>query len=223
MNEIESIESYLADVANYKARTAASDEYTHQSLKSLKANAVTRGDQEKAKLLWCYEQILRIQQSYLSAFELMKYGLCYKAWCQLERVEIDLNSLYKHFNFTPDDKYKLLSIEKSTTQFQSLFPYKMFISPVFVVHEKKCSICGQVVSISNPCKHRKGEIYNGEMCVHEITNAEFLELSLVTNPLQKYSVVFLSDENGDKKDHYDYRVVKKYISDLSDPFTEWEI
>lgn len=71
---------------------------------------------------------------------------------------------------------------------------------------------------------RKGNIYNGEMCVHVITKADVLEVSLVTEPVQKYSVAFVG--KGDKEhieDTYDYSLAQYVITGLNHPFAEWDI
>jgi hypothetical protein len=225
MEELHFVNAYLSDVINFENRNEDTDRNIANTLKGVKLNAVDRGDQDMAKMVWCYEQILKIQRNYLSAFNAMKTGDFYGAWCRLERIEIKLGFLEPHFLIDPtSDAYKLAYIEKHTIQFQSLYPYKFFLSPARLDHEKKCSICGRNISIRNPCEHKKGEIYNGEMCSHEITKADILEVSVVSNPVQKYSVLFLSDsETGDHKDHYDYSLVKFLISRLNSPFDAWEV
>jgi len=191
----------------------------------VKARSVEQNDQHAAKLAWCYEQILTIQQKYLTAFKKMKDGLYYDAWSHLERVEIELHFLEPHFASVPEgDCYRIAFIEKHARQFQSLFPYKAFLSPAFLYLEKVCSICSNVVSIRNPCGHKKGEIYDGEMCAHEIRKGELLELSYVTNPVQKYSVLFFTDpQTGKQIDHYDYQSVKYVIDGLRNPFDAWDV
>ena len=218
------VEQYLGDVINYDKRCDETDLWLKEILKRIKTEAVARDDQETAKKAWCYETIHRIQKNYLAAFRAMKEGDFYDAWCLLERVEIDINSLSKHYVFSEDDPYKVLFIEKHTKQFQSLYPYRLFISPAFLHLEKECSICGSRISIRNPCGHKKGNIYNGEMCVHKITKADLLEISIVTNPVQKYSVLFLNDpESGEQVDHYDYSLVRYVVTGLRQPFDGWDI
>lgn len=155
----------------------------------------------------------------------MKDGLYYQAWCGFERIEINLDSLREHFvSVFENDLYNVNFIEKHVKQFQSLFPYRLFLSPAWLYLGKVCSVCGNVISIRNPCGHIKGEIYDGEMCVHEITKVELLEISAVTNPVQKYSVLFLTDPESDEQiDHYDYTLVKYAVDALHDPFHAWDL
>jgi hypothetical protein len=88
--------------------------------------------------------------------------------------------------------------------------------------KKSCSVCGRVVSIRNGCDHKKGEIYDGEMCVHKVEEARFLELSVVPNPVQKYSVMWLM-KDGKQVDHYDYSNVAYVIAGLRRPYDGWDL
>ncbi len=225
MGEFEYIEQFLRDVAvNYQERSEDTQNHIIDILKNIKAQAVQKNDQETAKQVWCYEKIANIQHTYLSAFSKMKEEGYYDAWCLLERVEIELNSLMRHYVVDGDDIYQLKFIEKHTEQFQTLFPYKLFLSPAYLYIEKKCSICDKIVSIREPCGHKKGEIYNGEECLHVITKFEILEVSIVPNPVQKYSVLFLKDsETNEQIDHYDYSLVKYAIDGLRNPFDPWDV
>jgi len=114
-------------------------------------------------------------------------------------------------------------IGSQVSKFQSLFPYRMFLSPSLVIRKCRCSICGQEMSIRNPCGHRRGEIYDGELCTRIVEDADLLEVSLVPNPVQKYSVVFPKDSDGASSDPYDYRLVEYVTRGLRVPFDAWDV
>jgi hypothetical protein len=100
----------------------------------------------------------------------------------------------------------------------------LYLSPEIVEHEKKCNICGKIVSIRNPCGHEVGEIYNGEMCLRIVTKLDFLGISFVESPVQKYSVPFIKDEKtGQTADHYDYSLLRYLIKSLISPFDPWDV
>jgi hypothetical protein len=225
MDEMQFIQKYLREGNISKNRNTDNDAIVSTLLKKYKAESVKKNDQEQAKQIWCYEQILNIQKNYLSAFQKMKDVFFFEAWGLLEQVEIGLHFLEPHFKRDYKNDYFLIDfIEKHTKQFQSIFPYKLFLSPAYLYLEKVCSICKKVVSIWNPCGHKKGEIYDGEMCVHEITKAEILELSVVPNPVQKYSVLFIKkSETKEQIDHYNYEIIQYAINGLKTPFDEWEV
>ena len=193
------------------------------SIAAAKADALGRRDEAEAKRLWCLEQVLRARNQYREAFHLLKSSRYYDAWCELERLELTLQFLRPHFG-SEFHRYHLDFISTYCRRWQGLFPYKMFMSPELIEHEKKCSICGDPVSIRNPCGHRVGEIYGGEMCVRIVTNAEFLGTAFVESPVQKYSVPFMVDpESGESRDHYNYSVVRYAAERLSSPFHEWDV
>jgi hypothetical protein len=225
MNEgIETVYKYLRDYKNWSERNEDSNSFMSGILRRIKADAVRQYDQETAKATWCLEKILEIQNYYLTAFTQLKSEKFYEGWCTLERIEIQLNSLERHHKISIDDEYKLQLIKKHVEQFQSLFPYKLFSSPAFLHLEQKCMICGRIVSIRHPCGHRLGEIYNGEECVHEITKMKVLEISIVSNPVQKYSVLFpKSSDSEEETDTYDYSLLKYLMKGLRDPFDAWEL
>jgi hypothetical protein len=218
---IEDVKDYLRKAPhNFDSRNSDS---ARQLLASLKAKAVDANDQAEAKWIWCLEQIVEIQDKYIEAFHKLKTDKFYEAWCSFERVELELLFLSWHFQ-DPDGEFHVPFIARHTSRYQSIFPYKLFMSPELLEEEKTCTICNQVISIRNPCGHRVGEIYNGEMCSRRVTKAKILGMAIVHNPVQKYSVPFLSESSGDgKKDHYNYSVVKYLIQRLESPFHEWEV
>jgi hypothetical protein len=68
-----------------------------------------------------------------------------------------------------------------------------------------------------------GEIYDGEMCCRIVTEAELLEISVVPDPVQKYSALFFStnSETDEREDNYDYRIISYLIKCLASPFDPW--
>ncbi len=224
MSDLVRVEEYLRGIVGRKITDEQFEGQITTTLRVLKRQAVERGNQETAKLLWCYEQILAVQNNYLSAFRNMKEGRYYDAWCLLERVEIESASLVRHFKSNlKDDGHKIRFIGKHTKQLQSLFPYKLFFSPAFLHLENVCSICRKPIAIRNPCGHKVGEIYDGEMCLREITKIDILEMSFVTAPVQKYSIPFMVDpETNQRRDHYDYTLVKYVTDGLRSPFDSWD-
>jgi len=208
VRETERTESQLSDI--------------RLAMESARKNAVEVNDQAKAKETWAYRQILEIQRLYLKAYSQLKEYEFYRAWCTLEQCELAINQLCPHYEIEDNDEFSICFIQIHVEKYQSIFPYKIFMSPEILEKEKKCNICGQTVSIRNPCGHEVGEIYNGEMCIRVVTDCEFLGLAIVESPLQKYSVGFLVDpETGKSKDHYNYAVVKYLIDRLISPFDAW--
>jgi hypothetical protein len=143
------------------------------------------------------------------------------AWCHLERCEIELASLHRHHTPTNEDPQKIGFISRMVPRWQSLYPYKMFLSPEILKKEVLCSICGARVVPRSSCGHRKHNVYGGRLCFHKVVDAAFIGLSLVTDPVQKYSVAFTSDENGNQVDHYNYDNVLFVSRRVASAWDEW--
>jgi hypothetical protein len=214
----EEVEAALEAVMS---RTAGVAERLALVMREMKAAAVTANDQATAKRLWCLEQTLRIQTVYLRAFDLMKASAYYDGWCTLEHAEIALLHLERHQTF---DRFQLEFISNAVRRFQGIFPYKMFASPEFVLREVRCGVCDAIINIRKPCGHRVGEIYDGEMCDRVASDVEAVAMAMVEKPLQKYSVLFLTDpKTGKKVDHYNYTVIEYLIRRLASPFDGWDV
>ena len=190
-------------------------------LQFIKLKYIKDGDQDKAKQIWIYQRIVEIHQRHRESFSLLQRKMYYAAWCELERVEVSINNLRRHFSYNKQEYY-LWHIEKSTKNIQSLFPYRVFFSPE-IKQQTKCSVCGKQRTPRNPCGHKVGEIYDGEMCVREVTHFEVIAQALVNNPTHKYSVPFLSDEMGNTIDQYDYCAVDFFLGHVCDPYVPWDL
>ena len=218
---IQEIREFLNDV---KQRSFNFDYSKIESvLKEYKKEFVLKNEQGGAREIWCYEEILEIQKHFIDAYGKLKKKEFYKAWCILEKCEISLLHLKPHF-FEHYSEYSLDFIDKHVSMLQSMFPYKIFISPEMLIHNYKCSICDRRVVLRNPCGHEVGEIYNGEMCVRIVDSVEFLGSAFVANPVQKYSVPFLTDKStGKTVDQYNYALVEYLIEKIRGPFDDWSL
>lgn len=96
-----------------------------------KRNAVSSNNSDGAKEMWIYEQITAIQKQYLHVFSLLKSKSYYDAWCLLERIEIDILSLKRHY-WNSTDEYRLNFIEKAVYNLQAIYPYRLFLVPLFL-------------------------------------------------------------------------------------------
>lgn len=219
--DINNIKTQLKEVnSNHNSRDT---NQIKENLSKLKRETVQNNNQDKSKEIWSLEQILTTQDHYINAFNSFKSERYYEGWCSLEKAEIGYGFIHNHFKDN-DNEYWLKFINKHIKQFQSLFPYEIFMSPEFLVKESKCNICDQVIKLRNPCEHIKGEIYDGKMCVRQLTNVKCVGMSAVTSPVQKYSVVFLRDSTtGETIDQYDYSFVKWVIERLQSPFHNWDM
>lgn len=192
-------------------------------LQKIKEEYVEADKQVEAKQIWIYQTIIEIHKLYLNAFNLLKNKKYYEGWCQLERIEITISSLKRHFQYDKKE-YRLWDIEKQVKNLQVIFPYRLFASSEILKKKKKCSVCDKEISIRNTCGHIIGEIYNGEMCHRIVTEADILGISLVQNPGNKYSVMFLKDEKtGEQADQYNYDTVDYLFDHITEPYEYWDL
>ena len=191
-------------------------------LADFKRTAVQVGDEITATLMWTREQALCAHLLYQQAFSQLKAYDYHGGWCTLERAEIALNSVRRHVNDQDWTELHLDFVATQVEQWQSLFPYTLFLSPEIIQHEKRCSICGATVGFRAKCKHRKGQVYGGELCIHIVRRAEIISISLVTKPVQKYSTLE-PFELADGKDpgKTAYLAVRYTIDRLQSPYHSW--
>ena len=185
-------------------------------LKRIKSDVVNANEESLAKGLWCLEQVYEIQRKFITAFNNLKQGKHFEAWCDYDKIDILFCSLRKHYNYS-NNECNLLFIEEYTSKFQKLFPYRFFMSRESIIKKEKCSICGKINSIRNRCEHKVGEIYRGEMCYRIVEEFEFLAMAIVTNPFDKYTVLFPQNIE------YNYSILDNLLENLRTSYDRWDL
>ena len=142
------------------------------------AKYARQGEEDDANRVWVLKTLFEVQNYYLKAFSLIKKKKYYQAWCDLEHCEVTLLFLLPHYKPTDEDKYLIDFINQKAQSWQSIFPYKMFLSPEILEKKIQCNICGKILSAFSRCNHKVGELYNGIMCIRNIVDLEFLGVSL---------------------------------------------
>jgi len=186
-----------------------------ESLAAEKRRSVEAGNGAAANRLWCLEQALHVQDLYIQSFEELRSEEFPTAWRTLERVETAVAFLERHER-EHWQTFRLDFIQLHVRRWQSLYPYKFFLSPEFLYKRKSCTICNAPVSIRNPCGHRIGELYDGELCARRIDDLAILGMALVTSPVQKYSIIHPAGME------YNYAAPQYVIRRLQSPFHAWE-
>lgn len=185
------------------------------TLAQLKKAAVDRDDQITAKAAWCLEMIGKIQDHFISAFQCMRSEMFVEAWGHFARCEAGLGFLTRHFcdkNF----RFGVGYIGIYTNQFQELFNVGWGASPEILIKRQQCSICHNEMAPRSRCYHRPGEIYDGEMCVAEVTDSELIAVALVPNPVQKTSVIFPDGDDDDR-----FCLLRFLMKALDSPWHGW--
>lgn len=167
-----------------------------------------------ANRAWFIKKICTIRLSFIRCFGLLKGKHYYKAWCDLEQIEIGLNSIVRN-KFDDIIKFCIPEFVQAVANWQGLFPYRLFASPEFLHKEVRCSICDSIIMPLSMCTHKTGRVYCGRECYHVITKFDILGIAVVTEPVQKYSVLS-TDVDG-----MDYSMVKFVVDRLHSPFDGW--
>jgi hypothetical protein len=207
-------------VANLKAtRRESWDEITASS-KALLENAIAANSEEAANRAWYLNEAVKLRALYLDCFSQLGSGQYYEAWCNLEQIEIGVGWLLQN-PFYDSERFQIRELLLLVERWQTLFPYGVFLSPEIVATRKECGICGAINNPWNHCGHQPGRVYAGRLCSRIVKEAKLLSISLVRDPVQKYSVGFLSGPNGERVDQHDYSVLKFLRERISEPYSEW--
>jgi hypothetical protein len=168
-------------------------------------------DPDEKNRFWVIQTFAGATTLYLDAYRQMARGQFYKSWCTLEQAEHGYARLGENL-FIEDLAPLIRQRAELIGLWQSLFPYRHFASPGMRYKRWACSICGRQSTPVEPCGHVAHRVYAGQLCYRIIHEAEALEISIVTDPVQKYSVLQLN---------YDYAVPQYVLDHLTGPFHKW--
>lgn len=172
-----------------------------------------KNKENTTNFLWRLVTLYNIKINFIKNFEHLKNGNFYESWCILETIEISVQNLINNSSKEFIDKYQVNFYKHYTQQWQSLFPYNIFFSMGFIASKFTCSICGHELRPRSLCNHRKGKIYDGELCFHICNQMDdILEVSIVDNPMQKCCIPMID---------YDYSLVQYAVDRLYSPFDGW--
>lgn len=135
--------------------------------------------EDNANELWAIITVVEIHQGMVILFKLLQQKEFYKAWCKAEEVEILSNNLGRNFpSLFPivKDQYECI------VRLQRLYPYKLFSSYEMQIIKERCSVCNQIRSIRHDCGHRRGYIYNGQLCYNIVDECKLIGIDIVDNP-----------------------------------------
>jgi hypothetical protein len=180
--------------------------HTARSLKAGQAEA------EEKNRLWSIQTFADATVLYLDAYRLMARGKFYDGWCILEQAELGFARLIEN-PFVEELAPLIQSRAELIALWQSLFPYRHFVSPGMRYKKWACSICRKQSTPVEPCGHVPNRVYAGQLCYRIIYEAEPTHVALVTDPVQKYSVLQLD---------YDYSGVRYILDHLTGAFHRWD-
>lgn len=159
---------------------------------------------ELANKLYLYKIIYDCHINYIKVFNQLKLKKYYDAWCVLERIEININVIKENIVFLDSaDEYGIDFLLSMVRNWQHLFPYTVFTSSREIIKKITCSICNKERHFIKDCGHIKGRLYNGVLCIDNVMDFEIITYDIVSNPVNKYSVMFPSSG-----DNYSYSTLE---------------
>lgn len=185
-------------------------------LEQKKKSAIESGNETFANDCWREIAVLKLNMQYIEAFNQIKTKEYRKAWEALEQCEIQASFIKENSDERFFIEKRCAYIVEKVTMWQSLFPYCVFASPGFTVGYYTCSICDHKIRPKSRCAHSRGKIYFGELCTHIAHDLEMQEISIVTKPVQKYSVMH-NDET------LDFSLINYPAELLDNAFEQWEM
>lgn len=215
VEKLEELESVRNILKSYPSRTVVGlpDSFWSE-VERLRLKGVGDKNELLANAAWCIGEIGKAQDHFIEAFRLCREDRFYDGWCAYERCELALRLLRRH-HIGDHTSFGLDYMAEKVPQFQSLFPYRLFFSPAYLVEESHCSICGSSLGLNSGCDHQVGEVYWGKDCTRVVTSAKLLEISAVENPVQKYSVAFVQGSS------YNYGLIRYVVRALRSPWHGW--
>lgn len=192
------------------------DENIFQELENHKKNAVIDKNEQLANEIWCLQKIFNIQKLFLDMYDELKIAKYHEAWGTLARIDIELCFLNQNSNYKYNE-FNLLFIGNAIKNYEKLFPYQYFLSRESIIKSEKCSICGKKILLRGGCDHVIGKLYMGEMCLHEVTDLEFIGFAIVKKPFDKYGTLLIPGKE------YNYEMLEHLIDNLLSPFEPWYV
>jgi hypothetical protein len=189
-----------------------------QAAEEIRVSAAAAQDEATANEAWFLRVVSEMRGGMVRCFDQMRTGAHLEAWCGLERIEIAAQWLALN-PFFPAHRFDIPGLVMQVREWQQLFPYRVFGSPEIAVKQAECSVCGARIDPWNVCGHRLGYVYLGVLCTRLITECSMVAISMVLDPVQKFSVMIARDEDGN--DPSDYSLVEFVVSRLENPFDRW--
>ena len=121
-----------------------------ECLSEIKNDYLKQGSQIGAKAAWCLETVGSIQDKFIAAHVQLSGGDYREAWDSLERCEVSIRSLDRHF-VEMHSEFGIEHARAHTRKLQELFNLKWGFSPGLLIEESICSICQARRALRNDC------------------------------------------------------------------------
>lgn len=176
-------------------------------LKELKQQFVERNLENEANLIYCIDNSLLAVQYELQMLVNIKEDKMREAWGNLVNAQVIYGTVVRNYPFELETTNGY--VERLEAYEKLLFPKMFFSSVGGIIKKSNCSICKESYG---KCNHIKGRLYNGELCVREISEMELEEVSLVDVPANKHCITLTTTINNKTVDLITLREQEEEIS-----------
>lgn len=167
----------------------------------IKQHAITSGDEQLANaqaVFRCYFCLFCHLSKFFGMLEKQEFK---SSWNVLQDCLDDIKFVGKFLDI--EARMELPELQELLEEYESLYPYKVFISSEYIISKSHCSICGKSMQ-SLACPHIKGNLYNGDIAVEIIDDIkEFQAACLVSHPEDKRCIIELSDDKRSEKEKFE--------------------
>lgn len=181
----------------------------------IKESAIELNDERLANSQIVFRNYFLLFCHLSSYFRLLQEHNYKSSWIALQDCFDDLRFVGKYLEI--EERKEIPDIYELLEAYESLYPYKVFVSSEYIISKSHCSICGKSMQ-SLSCPHIKGNLYWGDIALEIVDEIEeFQAACLVRHPEDKRCIIELSDDNRSESEQFSK--LEQFL-DLKQPFLQ---
>lgn len=150
----------------------------------------------------CYFSLFCHLMLYFDSLQNTKYK---DSWYLLQDC---INDIHHIGRFT-EERLEITSLLNLLSLYESLYPYKLFLSSEYIIEKSYCSICGKSMQRLD-CNHIKGNLYWGKLAFERIEKIKELQaVSVVTHPKNKKCI--FEPQNNNRTEVEKFQLLSNFL------------
>lgn len=160
--------------------------------------AVDTKDEQLANAQYVFKQYFLLFCNLMKYFELLKEKKYKESWDKLQ----DCIDGAQYIGGFADDQLDIPPLLDLLRNYETLYPYNVFLSGEYIEIRSHCSICGKSMQ-SLECSHITGNLYWGQPAIKEVDEIKAIQaICIVNHPEDKRCVVELSGDNREEAEKF---------------------
>lgn len=173
----------------------------------VKEIALDKCNEKLANAQFVFKAYFKLFCDLSSYFEMLIKKEYKKSWDKLQDCLDDIRLIGRFTEI--ENRFEVDELHTLFEQYETLYPYSVFISSEYIISKSHCSICGKSMQ-SLDCHHRKGYLYWGELAVEHVDEiSSFNSISLVSNPDDKRCIC--EDANDKRTKEEKFYILDNYL------------